>query len=232
MTAHTARTDSPARPRHPDSPGSACGWAPRRVRPPSAPARLAAALLLGALAVGGGPPSSPAPDAPPAPALLALAATPGTAWSAPVAGARPGDVLRAFAAPERPWARGHRGVDLAVEPGAQVLAPAAGRVVFAGTVVDRPVVTLEHADGTRTSLEPVAATAEVGARLDRGAPLGTVAAESAHCATPCVHWGVRVPDAWRVGEATFDRYLDPLVLIGWSGPSVLWPHGAPAPAAG
>ena len=46
----------------------------------------------------------------------------------------------------------------------------------------------------------------------------------------CVHWGVREPDGWRVGDAAFDRYLDPLVLIGWSGPSVLWPHAAPHPA--
>lgn len=143
---------------------------------------------------------------------------------------RPGDVLRPFAAPERPWGRGHRGVDLAVSPGAAVLAPAAGTVVFAGTVVDRPVVTLEHADGTRSSLEPVEAAAPVGARLERGAPLGTVADAPAHCAVPCVHWGVRVPDGWRFGDATFDRYLDPLVLIGWSGPSVLWPHAAPPPA--
>ena len=74
---------------------------------------------------------------------------------------RPGDVLRPFAAPERPWGRGHRGVDLAVSPGAAVLAPAAGTVVFAGTVVDRPVVTLEHADGTRSSLEPVEADVAV-----------------------------------------------------------------------
>lgn len=207
--------------------------APHRPRPASGPARLAAVMLVAAPALGHGPAPWEAPPASPAAqARLAVAAVPDAAWSAPVASARPADVVRAFAAPDRPWGRGHRGVDLAADPGASVLAPSAGRVVFSGTVVDRPVVTLEHADGTRTSLEPVEATAAVGDLLERGEPLGVVAAEPAHCAAPCVHWGVRVPDGWRVGEAAFDRYLDPLVLIGWSGPSVLWPHDAPAPARG
>lgn len=214
---------------------------PRRAHPAAGPHRLLAVLLLCVLGlalafalgpgIGAATPSSiRAEDGPTADARLAVAATPARAWTAPAAGVRPGDVLRPFAAPERPWGRGHRGVDLAVSPGAAVLAPAAGTVVFAGTVVDRPVVTLEHADGTRSSLEPVEAAAPVGARLERGAPLGTVADASAHCAVPCVHWGVRMPDGWRFGDATFDRYLDPLVLIGWSGPSVLWPHAAPPPA--
>lgn len=194
----------------------------------TAPARLAAVLLLCALAAGTGPRGPDAPGASTGTPLLAVARESG--WSAPVDGASPADVLRGFAAPDRPWGRGHRGVDLAAPPGAPVLAPAAGQVVFAGVVVDRPVVTLEHADGTRTSFEPVEAEAATGARLARGEQLGRVAAVPTHCARPCVHWGVREPGGWRVGQAVFDRYLDPLVLIGWSGPSVLWPHDEPGPA--
>ncbi|MBU8742992.1 peptidoglycan DD-metalloendopeptidase family protein [Micrococcus luteus] len=197
------------------------------------------AWLLLALGVGG---LDPVPRASSAPsgrdARLLVAASPAgpgstaapVAWHAPVAGAAPGDVLRAFVAPERPWGRGHRGVDLAVPSGAAIRAPAAGRVVFAGVVVDRPVLTLEHADGTRSSLEPVEADVTVGAVVAAGDPVGRLAEASPHCPRACVHWGVREPDGWRVGDAAFDRYLDPLVLIGWSGPSVLWPHAAPYPA--
>ncbi|MCV7629056.1 peptidoglycan DD-metalloendopeptidase family protein [Micrococcus luteus] len=215
---------------------------PRQLPRPHIAGCVAAALLawlLLALGVGG---LDPVPRASSAPsgrdARLLVAASPAgpgstaapVAWHAPVAGAAPGDVLRAFAAPERPWGRGHRGVDLAVPSGAAIRAPAAGRVVFAGVVVDRPVLTLEHEDGTRSSLEPVEADVTVGAVVAAGDPVGRLAGAPPHCRRACVHWGVREPDGWRVGDAAFDRYLDPLVLIGWSGPSVLWPHAAPYPA--
>lgn len=215
---------------------------PRPLPRPRLAGCVAAALLAWlvlALGVGGLDPVSRAESGPSAPdARLLVAASPAgpgstaapVAWHAPVAGAAPDDVLRAFVAPERPWGRGHRGVDLAVPSGSAIRAPAAGRVVFAGVVVDRPVLTLEHEDGTRSSLEPVEADVAVGAVVDAGDPVGRLAGAPPHCPRACVHWGVREPDAWWVGDAAFDRYLDPLVLIGWSGPSVLWPHAAPRPA--
>ena len=55
--------------------------------------------------------------------------------------------------------------------------------------------------------------APVGARLERGAPLGTVADAPAHCAVPCVHWGVRLDD----------DYVHPLPFVGAQRPSVLLP---------
>lgn len=215
---------------------------PRPLPRPRLAGCVAAALLAWlvlALGVGGLDPVSRAASGPSAPdAWLLVAASPAgpgstaapVAWHAPVADAAPDDVLRAFVAPERPWGRGHRGVDLAVPSGAAIRAPATGRVVFAGVVVDRPVLTLEHEDGTRSSLEPVEADVAVGAVVDAGDPVGRLAGAPPHCPRACVHWGVREPDGWRVGDAAFDRYLDPLVLIGWSGPSVLWPHAAPHPA--
>lgn len=215
---------------------------PRPLPRPRIAGCVAAALLAWlVLALGMGD-LGPVSRATPAPstrdALLLVAASPAgpgataapVAWHPPVAGAAPDDVLRAFVAPERPWGRGHRGVDLAVPSGAAIRAPAAGRVVFAGVVVDRPVLTLEHEDGTRSSLEPVEADVAVGAVVAAGDPVGRLAGAPPHCTRACVHWGVREPDGWRVGDAAFDRYLDPLVLIGWSGPSVLWPHAAPHPA--
>ena len=99
-----------------------------------------------------------------------------------------GEVTRLFDPPALPWARGHRGVDLAAGVGARVVAPTAGEIVFVGRVVDRDVVTVRHADGALTSLEPVAATVAVGEPVERGGALGTVTAEgAAHCSGGCLH---------------------------------------------
>src|SRR5690349_7840170 len=65
------------------------------------------------------------------------------------------DVVRMFDAPSPNWNRGHRGVDLAGTPGQPVYAAAAGTVVFAGELAGRPLVSLAHPGGLRTSYEPV-----------------------------------------------------------------------------
>lgn len=117
--------------------------------------------------------------------------------------------------PAQDWLPGHRGIDLTTVAGAAVTAPAPGTVTFAGTVVDRHVITITHVDGARSSLEPVTATVEEGDRVVAGQPVGTVSDTAGHCApATCVHWGVRV------GE----RYVDPLeVLVGF-GPVRLLPR--------
>ena len=170
-----------------------------------------------------------------------------SAWVPPTSGA----ILRAFDPPPEPWAAGHRGVDWEAT-GGEVVAPGAGTVRFAGPVAGRPVITLAHANGMLSSLEPVTAAEHwsVGDRVEAGELLGTVgsgrnegddaggegdgegsgtvASEAGHCPQRCVHWGVRVPDGWVVDGSAWDRYLDPLVLLGWSGPSILWPlEGGP-----
>ncbi len=129
--------------------------------------------------------------------------------------ALPVRVLRGFAAPPQRWAGGHRGIDLAVGAGAAVLTPAAGTVAVAGTVVDRGVVTIVHADGRRSTLEPVSPTVVVGQRVEPGESVGTLADERSHCAPACLHWGVR---------QGLD-YLDPLTLLPGGGPVVLLPDG-------
>lgn len=123
-------------------------------------------------------------------------------------------VVRPFDAPEQRWSAGHRGVDLVGPPGTAVRAPAAGTVVFVGVVVDRPVLTISHADGLRSSVEPVTATVRRGDRVSAGQVVGRLAAERSHC-TPasCLHWGVRL------GQ----DYVDPLSLILDRRPSVLLP---------
>ncbi|TRW45181.1 M23 family metallopeptidase [Georgenia yuyongxinii] len=118
----------------------------------------------------------------------------------------PAEVVRAFDPPDRPWDAGHRGVDLAHATAAPVLAAADGVVVFAGTVVDRPVVSVDHADGIRTTYEPVTPVVTAGERVQAGDVLGHLAA--GHCfmwQPSCLHWGAR---------RGRDVYVDPLRLVG------------------
>ncbi|HEY0638874.1 MAG TPA: M23 family metallopeptidase [Pseudonocardiaceae bacterium] len=114
-------------------------------------------------------------------------------------------VLRAFDAPTHPYGPGHRGVDLAGIPGQAVLSAAAGTVAFAGMVAGRPVVSVDHPNGLRTTYEPVTPGVTAGTPVDRGTPLGTLLPGHDGCTAPaCLHWGVR--------RGT--EYLDPLGLLG------------------
>lgn len=185
----------------------------------------ATALLLGwPLAVPALHTLEPAADT--AAAVLLREAPPPAEWTPP-AGSGPEDILRPFDPPPQPWSAGHRGVDLRSSDGT-VRAPGPGIVRFVGIVVDRPVLTLAHPDGTLSSFEPIQTDLVAGDRVQVGDPLGTVDSAAAHCELTCVHWGVRIPDGWEVGETVRDRYIDPVLLLGWSGPSVLWPlEGTP-----
>jgi murein DD-endopeptidase MepM/ murein hydrolase activator NlpD len=115
-------------------------------------------------------------------------------------------VAERFRAPSQRWTAGHRGADLVGTPGQEVLAARDGVVAFAGPLAGRGVVSVLHADGLRTTYEPVAASVAVGDVVARGAVLGALEPGHAGCPAPaCLHWGVRR------GEAD---YLDPLVLVG------------------
>ena len=70
-------------------------------------------------------------------------------WDWPVG--PPHAIVRPYAAPATVYGPGHRGVDLAAGAGAVVGAPADGVVHFAGFVVDRPLLSIEHGD--RAALE-------------------------------------------------------------------------------
>lgn len=113
-------------------------------------------------------------------------------------------VLEPFSAPAVAWGSGHRGVDLAYPAGNTVYAAAEGVVVFAGVVVDRPVVSIDHPDGIRTTYEPVTATVQAGQHVARGEPIGTLAASHRDDGTDALHWGARV------GKK---EYLNPLLLL-------------------
>lgn len=125
-----------------------------------------------------------------------------TAWHWPLD--PPPRVLRPFDPPDRPWLPGHRGADLAAEPGQEVLAAGPGRVHFAGTVAGTPVVSVSHGD-LRTTYLPVETGLARGDPVTAGGVIGTVAAAPRHCPhRTCLHWGLL-----RDGD-----YLDPLSLLG------------------
>jgi murein DD-endopeptidase MepM/ murein hydrolase activator NlpD len=156
--------------------------------------------------------------------LLPAAAAPQTtaphpAWDWPLS-PRPA-VMRAFDPPDKPWMSGHRGVDLeATHDGAPVTSPASGTVSFVGVVVDRPVITIDHGGGLRSSFEPVASHLKAGAVVAKGDIIGTL--KPGHCgALHCVHWGVR----------RADDYVNPLEFVTDLRPSILLPVTGAAPAA-
>ncbi|HEX6685870.1 MAG TPA: M23 family metallopeptidase [Candidatus Limnocylindrales bacterium] len=115
-----------------------------------------------------------------------------------------GPIVNPFDPPARPWLPGHRGVDLSAPASSPVRAAAAGVVWFAGQVATRPVVSIAHPNGTRTTYEPVQPVVEVGDEVSAGDIIGLLQAGHAGCHEPCLHWGLRQ------GEA----YLDPLSLLG------------------
>lgn len=117
-------------------------------------------------------------------------------------------VARLFDAPSPDWHSGHRGVDLAATAGQPVYAAGAGTVVFAGELAGRPLVSIAHPGGLRTSYEPVRPAVRRGQAIGAGTTIGTVEAGHPGCAAPaCLHWGAM----W--GPAARAEYVDPLGLV-------------------
>ncbi len=117
-------------------------------------------------------------------------------------------VIDAFRAPAGPYGPGNRGLEYRTRPGATVRSIGAGTVAFAGQVAGRLVISIDHADGLRSSLVGLAAIdTVVGRRVGRGEVVGR--------AGPVLHLGVR-----RAGV-----YVDPATLFGATGPARLvpWP---------
>ena len=121
-------------------------------------------------------------------------------------------VVRGFDPPAQRWLSGHRGADLKASPGDTVRAPAGGIVSYAGPIVDRPVLVIDHGSGLLSSFEPVRSTLTVGAIVSAGDKVGVVGT-GAHCTARCLHWGLRLD-----GE-----YIDPLLTIIDTRPSILLP---------
>ncbi|WP_084551120.1 murein hydrolase activator EnvC family protein [Actinomadura rifamycini] len=162
--------------------------------------------------------------------LLTCAITAGApspdVWRWPLGPPAP-QVLRGFSPPASPWGAGHRGVDLAARPGDPVRAAGPGRVSFADRLAGRGVVAITHGRLSTTYL-PVRPSVPVGRRVTPGTVIGRVEAGGSHCASTCLHWGLR---DGRV-------YLNPVDLVRreirllphWSPPPAPRERAEPAPA--
>lgn len=129
-------------------------------------------------------------------------------WPSPTASGF--SIQRLFDLPRGEYQAGHRGIDIRASQGDEVRAPTSGTVHFAGDVVDRGVLTIERADHTLVSFEPVSASVLVGDQIQVNDLLGSVSGAS-HCGTSCLHVGVRVDN----------HYVNPLRYFFAGRPQLL-----------
>lgn len=123
-------------------------------------------------------------------------------WRSPVGGL---DLLTGFDPPPQRWLPGHRGVDLAASADLPVTAAGAGTVVFAGDLAGRGVVSIVHANGLRTTYEPVEPLVAAGDAVTAGQTVGHLQPGHASCPdTVCLHLGLK----------RGPLYLDPMLLFG------------------
>ena len=212
-------------------------------------AMLTACCLLGALVSAGGQDyagsqdysggagytdgatsSAQAPSSAHVPSTVELTAS-RLHYRSPTADSRP-RVIRPFEKPAQRWSAGHRGVDLAVpENNRRVYAPAPGKVVFSGTVVNRKVLVIAHPDGRRSTFEPMDEALPVGTTVAAGDVIGTIAGAAdgnserpyRRCSTLCLYWGVRQGGARGDGSGKTAEYINPMSLLGSKKPSILLP---------
>ena len=180
--------------------------------------------------------SAPVPSSAP---VLSSASVPSTVeltasrlrYRSPTAESRP-RVVHPFEKPAQRWSAGHRGVDLAVpENDRHVYAPAPGKVVFSGTVVNRKVLVIAHPDGRRSTFEPMDEALPVGTTVAAGEVIGTVTVTASstgerpyrRCTTVCLYWGVRQGGARGDGSGKDAEYINPMSLLGSKEPSILLP---------
>ncbi|VEG26922.1 M23 family metallopeptidase [Actinomyces howellii] len=181
----------------------------RRTRSPLT--RLGAAAACTALLAPGGLAPSPAtwaesPGRPfaasPGEGQTDLRPAPRSGYSWPTGG--PVRVLEPFDPPAVTWGRGHRGVDLDLPAGSPVRAAGTGTVAFAGMVAGRPVVSIDHADGIRTTYEPVEPSVSAGEPVTAGQVIGVLRTGHRADGLDALHWGARTSRT---------TYVNPLRLL-------------------
>lgn len=108
----------------------------------------------------------------------------------------PHQVTVAFITPEHEYGPGHRGIDIAAQPGDPVFASAAGAISFSGSVAGRSILSINHNSGVISSTEPVTSKLQAGEKVLAGQNIGLVSI-GGHCAANCVHFGIRVNGEYR-----------------------------------
>lgn len=124
------------------------------------------------------------------------------AWVDPTTGASyPSGVLRPYDPPAQNWLPGHRGVDLRLDIGEEVLAAGDGTVAFVGVVAGTPTVSIQHEE-IRTTYQPVHGWVSQGEVVREGDVIGKLGHPFDDA--PGLHWGART------GK---DQYMNPLSLL-------------------
>lgn len=111
-------------------------------------------------------------------------------------------VIRPFDKPQHNWLKGHRGVDLDIPINGVVRAANSGIITFAGKVAGKPVISIDHPDGLKTTYQPVTTALNAGDLVERGEVIGVLAPSVD--GFPGLHWGALQ------GK---DDYLNPLSLL-------------------
>ncbi len=139
-------------------------------------------------------------------ALLAPVAAYGVTYQPPVSQSP----TKVFEAPAHRWSPGNRGIEYQLPAGTAINASAAGTVVFAGPVAGNSYVTVQHADGLRTSYSYLSTIdVVVGQHIVAGARLGTGAAR------------------FQLGARRGQVYIDPQSLFAAERHRLVPLHSAP-----
>ncbi len=80
----------------------------------------------------------------------------------------------------------------------------AGVVSHVGVIAGRPTISVQHADGLRSTYEPVASELHLGDTVSAGQDIGTLVDPGSHCSpAACLH----------LGAIRNAAYLDPMLLL-------------------
>ena len=128
-------------------------------------------------------------------------------WTWPVTG----PVIRGFDPPASPFGSGHRGIDIAALAGSVAVAPADGRIAFAGPVGGRLFLTIDHGAGLESTYSWVAALlVRRGDLVAQGEPVVRTGLGHTGDLVANLHLGVKLDDEY---VDTLD-YLAPIDVSG------------------
>lgn len=115
-----------------------------------------------------------------------------------------GPILRGFDGPDSPYSAGHRGIDIGAPVGTLIHSPASGVVSFAGKVAGSLYVSIDHANGVRSTCSWLSTvTVKKGQSVDAGEVIGTTGLGHPGSVTPHLHFGTKIDGV----------YVDPLSLL-------------------
>lgn len=115
-----------------------------------------------------------------------------------------GRVIRGFEPPPGPYEAGHRGIDIAAPFGSNVTASREGTVAFSGWVAGALFISIDHADGVRTTYSWLSEVlVRKGQQVARGELIGRSGHGHPEVPEPHLHFGARVGS----------DYIDPMLLL-------------------